>query len=92
VTDVLEESVRATYDNLRAAHAEFCSCERCQDDVMTLAMSHARPRYLSTTALGAAVTRVTLSQDAAKAELAVIVFGAMRKVAESPRHSPQGTT
>jgi len=87
MTNALEEAIRATYDGLAASHAEFCACQQCKDDVLTLALNHARPRYVTSNTLGAALTRVALSQDAAKAELAVIVFGAMRKVAEDPRHN-----
>src|SRR5207253_3089662 len=87
MTNALEEAIRATYAGLIASNAEFCSCEQCRADVLTLALNHARPRYVTSNTLGAAVTRVALSQDASKGELAVIVYGAMRKVAEDPRHS-----
>ena len=93
MTNALEEAVLAIYTSLAASNAEFCSCEQCRGDVMTLALNHARPRYVTSNTLGAAVTRVALSQDASKAELAVIVYSAMRKVAVEPRHlRPPATT
>ena len=85
--NALEELVRDTYEQLSATHKEFCSCAKCRDDVLTLAMNHARPRYVVGDPLGAAITRVALSQDSAKAEIAVIVYDAMRKVAGRPRNS-----
>jgi competence protein ComFB len=87
MTNALEEAIRTTYNGLIASNASFCACQQCRDDVMTLALNHARPRYVTSNTLGAAVTRVALSQDASKAELAVIVYGAMKKIAEDPRHS-----
>lgn len=87
MVNALEETVRTVYASLLKAQPEFCSCERCQDDVITLALNHVKPRYVVGDPLGAAVTRVSLSQDAARAEIAVIVFDAMRRVAESPRHT-----
>jgi len=85
--NALEEVVRDTYLDLRERDADFCRCQQCQDDVLTLAMNNAKPRYVAEAPLGAAVTRVALSQDGAKAEIAVVVMEAMRKVAGRPRHA-----
>ena len=84
--NALEEVVRNTFHDLRERDAQYCRCQRCEDDVLTLAMNNARPRYVGELPLGAAVTRVALSQDGAKAEVAVVVLDAMRRVAAHPRH------
>jgi hypothetical protein len=76
VINALEEAVGQAYDELRPVHP----------DVMTYALNQARPRYVVGDALGSAVTRVTLSRDQAKAELAVIVLDAMMRVARKPHH------
>jgi hypothetical protein len=85
VINALEEAVRATHRSLLRSNVEFCACPRCADDVAMLALNQAKPRYVDS-AIGAAVTRVALSTDAARAELAVLVFNAMRTVAANPRH------
>ena len=85
--NALEELVRATHDQLLQKYPEFCTCTRCRDDVASFALNQAKPRYVVGDPLGAAVTRVALSQDSAKAEIAVLVYEAMRKVAHQPRHS-----
>ncbi|MFL5577132.1 MAG: late competence development ComFB family protein [Gemmatimonadaceae bacterium] len=84
--NALEDVVRASYLELRDRAATYCRCQRCEDDVLTYAMNNLRPRYVGAAALGAAVTRVALEQDASKAEIAVVVLDAMRKVARRPRH------
>lgn len=84
--NALEEVVRNTFRALRERDATYCPCQRCEDDVLTLAMNNVRPRYVGDLPLGAAVTRVALSQDGAKAEIAVVVLEAMRRVAKEPRH------
>lgn len=84
--NALEQSVNETYQSLLTANAEFCRCERCHDDVVALALNHARPRYMTGTRMGNAVTRVELSQDSARAAIVVLVFDAMRTVAKAPRH------
>ena len=86
--NALEEVIRSVYDSLRASNPEHCSCERCQDDVLTYALNQTRPRYVQSDGLGAAVTRVALATDAARTEITVIVFDAMRRVAANPRHQP----
>ena len=84
--NALEEVIREVYDALRQQNGGFCSCERCQDDVTTYALNQTRPRYVQAEGIGAAVTRVALATDAARTEITVIVFDAMRRVATKPRH------
>lgn len=86
--NALEEVIRSVYDSLREANPEYCACEKCQDDVLTLALNQTRPRYVQSEGVGAAVTRVALATDAARTEITVIVFDAMRRVAANPRHLP----
>lgn len=86
--NALEEVIRSVYDSLRESNPQFCACERCQDDVLTLALNQTRPRYVQAEGIGAAVTRVALATDAARTEITVIVFDAMRRVAANPRHVP----
>jgi competence protein ComFB len=84
--NALEQSVAEVYSSLLEQDAGYCRCARCHDDVIALALNHARPRYMTDTRLGSALTRVALSQESARAEVTVIVFNAMRTVAKSPRH------
>ena len=89
--NALEDAMRSIYAELRRKNPQFCDCAQCQDDVLSLALNHTRPRYVSgNPPLGAVVTGVQLSNDQARAELTVVVFDAMRKVAASPRHSARG--
>ena len=87
--NVLEELVLEVYTQLKARHAEFCACVRCHDDVIAQALNKARPRYIGGSPIGAAVTRVSLAGDSARAEIAVLVFDAMRRVNLNPRHGPK---
>jgi len=87
VINALEDEVRSTYESLRSSNQEFCGCDRCRDDVVTLALNTAKPKYVVGDPLGAAVTRVSLQWRQLRAELAVIVLDAMRRVARSPHHA-----
>jgi len=87
--NVLEEVVASLVDELRAPRRDVCACARCRDDVITLALNHVRPRYVSAApAVGAAVTRVELGRDQTRAQLVVIVLDAIERVANNPRHPP----
>jgi competence protein ComFB len=83
----LERVVRETHVKLTDVHTEFCSCEQCEDDVVAFVMNQTRPRY-TTTGLGWAVEAADLETDQVRAELSVLVFDAMHRVAEQPRHGP----
>ena len=84
--NAVEQAVTDAYESLIGTQPQFCNCVRCRDDAITLALNHARPRYMTGTRLGSAVTRVELEQDASRVEIMVLVLDAMRQVAKAPRH------
>ena len=86
--NAIEEVVREVYQQVREreANAGFCSCAQCEDDVIRHTMNHLRPRYVGT-AVGSAVTRVSLALEQARAEVAVVILDAMRRVAKNPLHN-----
>ena len=87
--NVSEAAVRSVYESLVGTQAGFCSCERCREDVVALALNNTKPHYVSgASGLGEVITGVHLSLDRMRAELTVIVLDAMRKVAANPRHAP----
>ncbi len=89
--NALEGAVRSIHRELRAKNAEFCACARCEDDVLALALNQTKPRYVSeNSSLGKVVTGVHLSYDQLRAELTVLVYDAMRRVAKTPRHNEGG--
>jgi hypothetical protein len=84
--NALEEIANDVFDQLRRRHAGFCDCLQCSDDVITAALNKIRPRYISGSPIGSAVTRVALSHRQVRAELAVVMLDAMRLVSARPRH------
>lgn len=85
--NALEEAVNVVFAELRERDASFCSCRQCHDDVVVRTLNKARPRYISGSPVGSAVTRVALSHEQARAEIVVLVLEAMRLVRTYPRHS-----
>lgn len=86
----LERAVRDVHVSLTERHTEFCACEQCADDVVAMVMNQIRPRY-TTTGLGYAVEAADLDTDQVRAQLSVLVFEAMNRVAEQPRHAQSET-
>ena len=89
--NLLETTMRALRDELLSRYPQFCSCEHCKDDVLTFALNHSRPKYVTgNRPMGHAVTAADLAMDQSRAELTVIMFEGLRRVAANPRH-PAGT-
>ncbi|GMV10283.1 MAG: hypothetical protein ABS52_12230 [Gemmatimonadetes bacterium SCN 70-22] len=84
--NALEEVVGEVYERLARGRARFCHCAQCRDDIITLTLNQARPRYISRSLIGSAVTRVALSHEQVRAELAVLMLEAIGTVAARPRH------
>ncbi|HJU75932.1 MAG TPA: late competence development ComFB family protein [Gemmatimonadaceae bacterium] len=84
--NAIEEVVREVYVQVRDREEGFCTCAQCEDDVIRHTMNHLRPRYVGTT-VGSAITRVSLSLEQARAEVAVVLLDAMRRVAQNPLHN-----
>ncbi|MBC7897217.1 MAG: late competence development ComFB family protein [Cytophagaceae bacterium] len=84
--NALEEIADEVYEQLRARPAGFCACAQCRDDAITRALNKIRPRYISGSPIGSAVTRVALSQRQARAEMSVVMLEAMQVVRTNPRH------
>ncbi|MDE3217638.1 MAG: late competence development ComFB family protein, partial [Gemmatimonadota bacterium] len=88
--NLVEQVVREIHAQLLAKHAAYCSCPQCADDVAYLVLNHLRPRYANTPR-GWALAELELRSDQGRAELAVRVLDAMKRVAADPRHeSPPG--
>ena len=84
--NLLEGTLRELYADLRARNPEFCACERCQADVLALALNSTRPRYTGGSAQGIALASLDLQGAATRASLAVTILEAMRRVAANPNH------
>ncbi|HET7632279.1 MAG TPA: late competence development ComFB family protein [Gemmatimonadaceae bacterium] len=86
MTNLLEDVVREMHAELLTRNAGFCRCAQCADDATTLVLNQLRPRYANT-ARGWALANLELRSDQGRAELAVRVLDAMRRVAQMPRHA-----
>lgn len=84
--NLLEGTLNEMYADLRSRNPEFCACERCQADVLAMALNKARPRYSGGSAQGLALASLDLQGASTRAALAVLLMEAMRRVAANPDH------
>ena len=84
--NLLERAVADLFDELCQRDEHFCACAACREDVMAWVLNHSRPRYVSGSATGAAVTSVDLQREQTRAELTVLLFEGMRRVRANPNH------
>lgn len=64
---------------------EVCSCERCQLDIIALALNSLTPKYV-VTEIGNAVTNVALGSSQGQANVTMAVCSAIEIVNGRPRH------
>ncbi|MDQ3697249.1 MAG: late competence development ComFB family protein [Gemmatimonadota bacterium] len=84
--NLLENTLREIYRELRERHPDLCGCARCQADVMAMALNKVRPRYSGGTTQGVALAMLDLQGSSTRASLAVTLLDAMQRVGANPNH------
>jgi Late competence development protein ComFB. len=86
--NLLEDTVVGIYDDLVAKTPSVCACDSCREDALAFVLNKTRPRYSGGTDTGMALIALDLQKDQTRAQLAVIVLDAIKRVAANPRHPP----
>ncbi len=86
--NLLEDTVIGIYDDLVAKMPAVCSCPSCKEDALAYVLNKTRPRYSGGTDTGMALIALDLQKDQTRAQLAVVVLDAIKRVAANPRHPP----
>ena len=87
--NLIEEAIGTAYESVRRRTPEFCGCQKCRDDVISLALNHTKPRYATgDPPRGAVLSRLELQSEQGQAHLIAAVHDAMKHVAANPRHTP----
>ncbi|MFV0496583.1 MAG: late competence development ComFB family protein [Candidatus Fimivivens sp.] len=82
--NVMENYVEEKVDRLLKNHAG-CSCARCREDVIALALNNLPPKYVVSDT-GALFVKVTQVDNISEVEITKQVAAAMKVVDESPHH------
>lgn len=81
----MEDVVKDILRDLERINAIHCSCERCQSDIIALALSSLRGKY-ATTPQGEILARVEQSDRQVRTDALLAVMQAIDIVREKPRH------
>ena len=84
--NLLEDAVLRIYEDLVAKTPSACACGSCKEDALAYVLNKTRPRYSGGTDTGMALIALDLQKDQTRAQLAVVVMDAIRRVAANPRH------
>ena len=91
--NLIEDAITSAYETVRSRTPSFCGCQKCQDDVISLALNHTKPRYSTgNPPRGAVLTRLELQSEQGQAQLISVVHDAMMHVIANPRHTPPSGT
>ena len=85
IRNIMEEVVRRRIAEILKMYPENCSCEKCQQDILLLALNHLPPKYIST-ARGDVYTRLKLTEIQDDVEIIEEIAKAVETVAKHPRH------
>ncbi|MTI79611.1 MAG: competence protein ComFB [Firmicutes bacterium] len=64
---------------------EMCTCERCRQDIMAIALNNLPPSYIVTDT-GEIITQVSFNQFGGRAQVITQIMKAAEIVASNPRH------
>ncbi|MEP7067204.1 MAG: late competence development ComFB family protein [Gemmatimonadota bacterium] len=84
--NLLEDTVAGIYEDLLAKMPAVCGCASCREDALAYVLNKTRPRYSGGTDTGMALIALDLQKDQTRAQLAVIVLDAIKRVGANPRH------
>ncbi len=71
-------------DNYQKKNGPICTCERCREDIMAIALNNLPARYI-VTETGKIITQVSFEQIGGKAQVAAQILKAIEIVHSNPR-------
>ncbi|MBM7854082.1 competence protein ComFB [Desulfohalotomaculum tongense] len=70
---------------LKNYDGSLCTCERCRQDIIALALNNLPPRYIVTDT-GEIITQVSFNHFGGRAQVIAQIVKAVETVAKNPRH------
>ncbi len=84
----MEDVVKEVFQDVKKARSDFCSCDRCREDVIALALTNIKGRY-ATTPEGEIFARVEQSDRQVRTDALLAVMQAVDVVSKNPKHDKQ---
>ncbi|MBO8128014.1 MAG: late competence development ComFB family protein [Peptococcaceae bacterium] len=83
---IVAEMLEEVLDELKKRMPDLCTCERCREDIMALALNRLSPRYVVRDE-GEIYTKVNMDQLGGKAEVVTAILHGCEVVKNQPRHN-----
>jgi len=84
LNNVMEAMITQIYEEHKD-ELNCCQCEQCRNEILSYALNHLPPRYVSTD-FGEAVTKASALSVQTRADLLAAVVNATEVVSRHPRH------
>jgi len=81
----MEDVVQEVFQDVKDLRPDVCTCNRCRDDVIALALSKLKGRY-ATTPEGEIFARVEQSDRQVRTDALLAVMQAVDVVSKNPKH------
>ena len=85
IKNTMEEFVKQNIDDVLRMCPDCCTCEKCKEDIMALALNHLPPKYVSTHK-GDLLARIAAMDPVDKAFIIQEIAKAIQIVRKMPRH------
>ena len=85
IKNTMEEFVKHNLDTILRMYPDCCSCDKCREDIMALALNHLPPQYVSTDK-GDLFARISSMDPVDKAFISQEIAKAIQIGHEVPRH------
>ena len=85
IRNIMEEVVQQNLSRVLRMYPDCCTCEKCQQDILLLALNNLPPKYISTQR-GDVYTRLKLTEIQDDVKLIEEIAKAVEIVMRNPRH------
>ena len=85
LNNVMEDMITQIYEEHKD-QLDCCQCDQCRNEVLSYALNHLPPKYVST-GFGEAVTKASALSQQVKTDLLTAVVTASQIVKLHPRHN-----
>ncbi|MGQ9556896.1 MAG: late competence development ComFB family protein [Desulfurispora sp.] len=82
----VKELLPEVLEQYKRTYGQVCTCQRCQEDIMALALNYLPPHYVATEK-GYILTNVHLQQLGGRTAVLAQLCHAAHRVMENPRHN-----
>ena len=82
---IVMQYLSVVLDEYKSINPNICTCERCRQDIMAIALNNLPPRYV-VTETGKIITQISCEQFGSKTQVITQILKAIKIVCKNPKH------